>query len=178
MPTRCPFIFISAGRVTSASRRGKRPSTATTSSGPWVRSASRNTLSPSRSTSTITGRYHSSYPPLILFTGYIFVHLYLVFNCQGTICARLGDKNLDLCHSKALSYLEHKIYVSELSFAIVLSCFLQNHFSPMLMGSFLSSQWTTNIECLLSLIDGIEDRGNLCISLCVGHLLSFCTMID
>jgi hypothetical protein len=30
--------------------------------------------------------------------------------------------------------------------------------------------------CLLSLIDGIEDRGNLCISLCVGHLLSFCTM--
>jgi hypothetical protein len=43
---------------------------------------------------------------------------------------------------------------------------------------FLSSQWTTDIECLLSLIDGIEDRGNLCISLCVGHLLSFCTMVD
>jgi hypothetical protein len=71
-----------------------------------------------------------------------------------------------------------KIYVSELSFAIVLSCFLQNHFSPMMMGCFLSSQWTTNIECLLSLIDGIEDKGNLCISFCVGHLLSLCTMID
>ena len=69
-------ILISAERVTNAWRRGERASTATTSSGPWARSASRNTLSPSRSTSRITGRYHSDlllFPPAPVYWVFIIL---------------------------------------------------------------------------------------------------------